>query len=135
MICCICGKDLPEESFYPSELSRNRKPRCKECHRRRKLETKKKRGEGIMYVNDRLCVCKSHSTNIFWSENMISTLKKNYAEMTNEELADLLNVSESTMRRKARELGLSKSASYIRTTAKYKSMLASIIRRYKNDKD
>ena len=88
-----------------------------------------------MYVNDRLCVCKSHSTNIFWSENMISTLKKNYAEMTNEELADLLNVSESTMRRKARELGLSKSASYIRTTAKYKSMLASIIRRYKNDKD
>ena len=113
MICCICGQDLPEESFYPSELKGHRKPRCRECHKKKKNEKKKKRGEGVMYVNGRLSVCKEHSTSIYWSGNMISTLKRHFPTTKNAELADLLGVSPRTISRKAKELGLVKDEAWM----------------------
>lgn len=113
MTCCICGKDLPEKSFYPSELKGHRKPRCRECHKERKNQRRKKRGEGVMYVDGRLSVCEAHSTSIYWTGNMISDLKRHYATTKNKELADLLGVSMRTINRKAKELGLVKDEAWM----------------------
>ena len=57
MICCICGKDLPEESFYPSELKGHRKPRCKDCHKARKRRLNKL-SEGIVQRGTHLIIRK-----------------------------------------------------------------------------
>ena len=130
MICCICNKDLPEDSFYPSELKKWRKPRCKECHKKQK-PPKKKRGEGIMEVNGRLCICKEHSTTIFWSGNMISTLKRFFPTTKNAELADLLGVSPRTVSRKAKELGLIKDEAWMVEIATENGIYGEVTRRRK----
>lgn len=49
-----------------------------------------------------------HSTTIFWSPDMISTIRRYFATTFNDELAGILGVSPRTMLRKARELGLQK---------------------------
>lgn len=76
-------------------------------------EKENRRGEGIMNVNGRLCVCKAHSTSIYWTGNMISTLKRHFPTTKNAELADLLGVSIRTISRKAKELGLVKDEAWM----------------------
>ena len=112
MICCICGQDLPEESFYPSEFRGNRKARCKECHKERKRKLSKL-NEGVVQRGTRLVIRKDGISRIYWNGNMLSELKRYFPNSPNKEVAELLGVSESTMIRKARELGLSKEKRYI----------------------
>lgn len=50
---------------------------------------------------------------IFWNPNMIALLKEKYPTMLNEELAELLGVSQRTMIRKARELELEKDKGWL----------------------
>ena len=112
MICCICRKDLPEEAFYPSELRKCRKPRCKECHKARKRKLNKL-NDGIVQMGTRLIVRKDGISRIYWSSNMVSELKRYYPTTKNSELVDYFGVSERTLTRKARELGLVKSKQHI----------------------
>lgn len=48
------------------------------------------------------------ATTIFWSADMLDYLRAHFATTRNEELAGCLGVSQRTMIRKARELGLQK---------------------------
>lgn len=112
MICCICNKDLPEEAFYPSEFRGGRKPRCKECRKARKKKLNKL-NDGIVQMGTRLIIRKDGISRIYWSGNMISELKRYYPTTKNSELVDYFGVSERTLTRKARELGLVKSKSFI----------------------
>lgn len=51
---------------------------------------------------------------IYWSPYMIDILRKYYPTTTNEEVAAIVGVSELTLIRKAKELGIRKSAAYLR---------------------
>lgn len=104
---------LPIDSYYPSELKRNRKPRCKECHKAYKNSIRRKREDGVQLQNGRYVVCNKQSTSILWTGNMLSDLKRHYATTKNKELADLLGVSIRTINRKAKELGLEKDKAWM----------------------
>lgn len=62
----------------------------------------------------RLMEHKHYATRIFWSPTMLDYLRRNFATTLNEELAEWLGVSQRTMLRKARELGLEKDAKWLR---------------------
>ena len=130
MICCICHKDLPEEAFYLSELRKCRKPRCKECHKARKRKLNKL-NDGIIPMGNRLIIRQDGISRIYWSGNMISELKRYYPTTKNSELVDYFGVSERTLTRKARELGLVKSKSFISKIATDNSYYALSIRNKK----
>lgn len=125
MICCRCKRDLPPESFYKSD-----KYRCKECHRKQKKASYDKYHPQV-YMGDEgrlLRRSKGHPC-IFWNGNMLSDLKKHYPNTSNRDMVDLLGVSERTIVRKARELGLEKSDEYVSKVNKGKSFLAHIEKR------
>lgn len=65
-----------------------------------------------------------YATRIFWNEQMLSYLKKNYANTLNSELAEWLGVSQRTVIRKARELGLQKDPEWIAHTYEERRRLA-----------
>ena len=125
MICCICGQDLPEESFYPSEFRGHRKARCKECHKERKRKLSKL-NEGVVQRGTRLVIRKDGISRIYWNGNMISELKRYYPTTKNAELADYFGVSQRTINRKAAELGLTKSKQFIADVSKDNGYLALI---------
>ena len=125
MICCICGQDLPEESFYPSEFRGNRKARCKECHKERKRKLSKL-NEGVVQRGTRLVIRKDGISRIYWNGNMISELRRYYPTTKNAELADYFGVSQRTINRKAAELGLTKSKQFIADVSKDNGYLALI---------
>ena len=125
MICCICGQDLPEESFYPSEFRGHRKARCKECHKERKRKLSKL-NEGVVQRGTRLVIRKDGISRIYWNGNMISELRRYYPTTKNAELADYFGVSQRTINRKAAELGLTKSKQFIADVSKDNGYLALI---------
>lgn len=61
---------------------------------------------------------------IFWTGQMLADLKEFFPVTENPEMADMLGVSESTMHRKARELGLKKDPDYIKQHNKVHLMMA-----------
>lgn len=61
----------------------------------------------------RIVVRDHYATRIFWNQQMLEFLSKNYATMLNSELAEWLGVSERTTVRKARELGLKKDTQWL----------------------
>ena len=54
-----------------------------------------------------------YATRIFWNKDMLDYLRQHYATTLNEELAGCLGVSQRTMIRKARELGLEKKPGFL----------------------
>lgn len=131
--CCKCGKMLPAESFYPSELKDHRKPRCKDCHKAMKKSRARLKGE-IVKKDDRLYISKRGFFAIYWTPNMISILKRHYPNLPNSEVCEMIGVSESTMYRKVKELGLKKSEEYVNNNAKIRSLLGNIRWRKMNAK-
>lgn len=135
MRCSTCKRELPEDAFYKSD-----KYRCKECHRKQKKASYDKYHPQVYVGEDGKLLkrSKGHPC-IYWSGNMISELKRYYANTSNEELVELFGCSIRTIVRKARELGLNKSKEHMSYTAKQKSMLAVItknkIREQKSIKD
>ena len=125
MICSICKQDLPPEAFYKSD-----KHRCKECHRKQKKESYDKYHPQV-YMGDNGMLLKRSQGHpcIFWSGNMLSELKRYYPNTSNRDMVDLLGVSERTIVRKARELGLEKSEEYVSKVNKGKSFLAHMEKR------
>ena len=126
MICCRCKRDLPPESFYKSD-----KYRCKECHRKYKRESYDKKHPQIYMSGDGKVKKRSLRGHpyIFWNGNMLSDLKRYYPNTSNRDMVELLGVSERTIVRKARELGLEKSEEYVSKVNKGKSFLAHMEKR------
>ena len=72
-----------------------------------------------------------YSTAIHWSTSMIDYLHRYYPTTLNEELAGCLGVSQRTMIRKARELGLEKDPEWLRDIWDERRKLAHIISKRK----
>ena len=123
--CSTCGRMLEDSDFYVSD-----KYRCKECHRKQKKASYDKYHPQV-YMGDegRLLKRSQGHPYIFWNGNMISDLKRYYPNTSNQELVELFGVSERTIVRKARELGLSKSKEHVSKVNKGKSVLAHIVKR------
>ena len=62
----------------------------------------------------RIVTHEHYSTRIFWNQEMMQFLKKNFATMLNDDLSEWLGVSVRTVVRKARELGLEKDAAWLK---------------------
>ena len=75
-----------------------------------------KKPEGVFYHPSygRVMAHKGSTMTIFWNKDMIDLLKRYYPNTKNEEVAELLGVSVSTMLRKARKLGLYKDKDFCR---------------------
>jgi transcriptional antiterminator len=54
-------------------------------------------------------------TRISWSEDMISVVKRYFPNTNTAEVAEMISVSERTLRRKAKELNLTKDREFIRS--------------------
>lgn len=72
--------------------------------------------QGIYYSEKhrRIVEHRGYATRIFWSTSMTDYLRRHFATTTNEDLAGCLGVSQRTVVRKARELGLEKDAEWLR---------------------
>ena len=123
--CSTCGRMLEDSNFYASD-----KYRCKECHRKQKKASYDKYHPQI-YMGDEGKLLKRSQGHpcIFWNGNMLSELKRYYPNTSNRDMVDLLGVSERTIVRKARELGLEKSEEYVSKVNKGKSFLAHMEKR------
>lgn len=71
--------------------------------------------DGVLYHPSygRIMEHKGYSLRIFWNADMVDYLRKHYPTTLNEELAGCLGVSQRTMIRKARELGLEKDTEWL----------------------
>ena len=122
MRCSTCGRKLPQEAFYPSD-----KYRCKECHRKQKRDSYNKY-HPERFINDKGQAMQRQGKRpvIYWNGNMLSILTRYFPNTRNTELVELLGVSERTIIRKARDLGLCKSEAFISAVAKENSIMGCI---------
>ena len=75
----------------------------------------KRKKEGVHYSPKagRIMEYHGYSVRIHWSPQMLAYLRRHFSTTLNEELAGCLGVSQRTMVRKARELGLEKDPSWL----------------------
>jgi hypothetical protein len=74
---------------------------------------------------------RGYGTRIHWSESMLDYLRTHYARTINQELCDHLCMSQRTMARKARELGLQKDRQWLTEVWNERRKLAHMIARAK----
>ena len=133
MRCSICKRDLPQETFYPSDMHR-----CKECHKAEKRERHLAKTKPLYGVTrnekGQLVSFQGRKKTIHWTGNMLSIMKRYYPVSTNAELSELLNVSVRTVVRKAKEMGLNKSQEWTNRIAKEHSLLGTV-ERWRNNHD
>lgn len=110
-VCPCCGRKLWLRDFYRNSDG-SLSSWCKECQKQNKrnwYQKTRKVPDGIRHDSSgRLIDHKGLSRRIFWSKQMLDDLKRLYATTKNEDLVDILGVSQRTVIRKARELGLQK---------------------------
>lgn len=116
-VCTKCGRKLWLRDFY-RRSDGSLCSECKECAKEQKRITYRenlKVADGTFYHKSygRIMVHNGFSTRIFWSPSMISYLQKHYPTTKNRELSEELGVSERTITRKARELGLNKDSEWL----------------------
>jgi hypothetical protein len=72
---------------------------------------------------------RGYSTRIYWSTDMLDYLRRHYPTTLNEELAGCLGVSQSTLNRKARELGLKKDPAWLHQVWEERRKMGQIVSR------
>lgn len=126
--CPHCGRKLWLRDFYKLKDG-SRYSLCRECTKRYKREQYRKHrkvADGIIFhqKTGRIVEHRGLSVRIFWSENMLSILRRYYPNTKNEEIAGMLGVSPRTVVRKARELHLVKSREFIASMSREHLLLA-----------
>lgn len=93
---------------------------CKSCHREHRAEKRHSQREdrikdGVRYDFDRQRLIRYENGRkyIYWSPQMISTIRKLYPVTENAELAGILNVSVTALYKKAKSLCIKKDAKWI----------------------
>lgn len=134
--CPSCKRVLPKSSFYPAKKADGLHVYCKECFcnkytRGKKRPSKARKGvfrspsDGRLHVfNGKPCGHK-----LYWSENMLSVLRRYYATTSNKELSEMIGVCDRTVRDKATELGLTKSRTYIHDRQSQAAKIGWVMRR------
>ena len=136
-ICPKCGRSLWLRDFYKTANGRVSSA-CKECTRQEKRDeyARNRKVPNQLYqdpVTGRLMEHKDYSTKIHWSLYMIERLTNKYATTKNEDLAIDLNVSPSTVIRKARELGLEKDKGWMQAHARKNCWTMRILNKYRGN--
>ena len=102
---------------------------CHECvlvYKREQYRKHRKVADGTFMHRTlgRLVEHKGYSTRIFWNGNMLSIMRRHYHNTLNRELAEMLGVSERSVTRKAREMGLEKDKSFVASLSREHLLLA-----------
>lgn len=109
--CPCCGQKLWLRDFYRNSDG-SLSSWCKECQKKNKRDwyhKNRKVPDGIRQDSSgRLIEHIGLARKIYWNKRMLDDLKRLYATTKNEDLVDILGVSQRTVIRKARELGLQK---------------------------
>lgn len=97
------------------------------------MATYQRKPDGARYhpAYDRIMEHQGYALRIYWSTSMLDYLRKHYPTTLNEELAGCLGVSQRTMIRKARELGLEKDPEWLAVVWEERRKLAHIISKRK----
>lgn len=116
-VCPHCGRKLWLRDFYPIRKTGGYSSWCKDCQKQNKREWYDKNHrvpDGIKQDQrtGRLYEHKGLSRRIYWNTRMVDDMKRLYATTKNEDLADIVGVSQRTLIRKARELGLEKDPAW-----------------------
>lgn len=123
--CPCCERTLKKKDFWwtkepkPRRRKDGRSSYCKDCTRRHKREEyrrNRKTPDGLRYdpYYGRAIVKQGSTRRIYWTEDMLKTLRNRYPVTPNPELCVTLAVSERTLIRKANELGIKKDAEYLK---------------------
>lgn len=116
--CRKCGEEKPETEFYRNRNYKSgRESMCAACaleYKKAEYRRNRMNPDGITVAADGKKYTKKDAKRcIYWDGNMISLLKKHFPTTLNEEMAEMLGVSQRTMIRKARELGLEKDPEWL----------------------
>lgn len=127
-VCPRCGRKLWMRKFSTLKNG-SRSSWCHECILKYKREQYLKHrkvpdGTFMHRTLDRVVEHSGYSTRIFWNGNMLSLMRRHYHNTINRELAEMLGVSERSVTRKARELGLVKDKDFVSAISKEHLMLA-----------
>lgn len=130
--CCHCGQEKPMEEFRrESRSATGYRNMCLECARkysRERYKRCKKTRKGVFFDSNvgRLMDHRASSISIYWTENMLSILRRYYPNTSNAEVSEMTGVCKATVIKKARELGLCKSKEYIRNLHKQCGLLGAV---------
>lgn len=127
-VCTQCGRKLLLRDFYKLADGHIRGS-CKDCQRKQKSDwynANRKKPDGVFYDAKQGRAMEHHgvSKRIYWTGDMLSTLRRYFSNTKTEEVAEMLGVSHRTVVRKARELNLEKDQSFLRQVWKENSLLA-----------
>lgn len=127
-VCPHCGRKLWMREFYPLKNG-GRSSWCHECvlaYKREQYRKHRKVADGTFMHRTlgRLVEHKGYSTRIFWNGNMLSIMRRHYHNTLNRELAEMLGVSERSVTRKVREMGLEKDKSFVASLSREHLLLA-----------
>ena len=113
-VCPHCGRKLWLKDFYIIRKTGGYSSWCKDCQKQNKrkwYDQNHRVPDGIKMNQQtgRLMEHKGLARRIFWSRRMLDDLRRLYPTTKNEDLVDILGVSQRTLIRKARELGIQKN--------------------------
>lgn len=97
------------------------------------MATYKRKPDGARYhpAYDRIMEHRGYALRIHWSKDMLDYLRRHYSTTLNKEMSECLGVSQRTMIRKARELGLEKDPEWLANVWSERRELAHVISRRK----
>lgn len=135
-VCPRCGRKLWLREFYRMKNG-GVSCYCKECSRKRVVAyyTKNLKKAECVFVgeNGTLLERRRKHPSIYWSGNMISMMVRHFPNTKNEEMAEMLGVGITTVKHKAKELGLRKSKEFMQRIYRENGYLAlSAMRKMKN---
>lgn len=117
--CTKCGEIKDVSEFYlvkGKSGNRNVDSWCKACRTKGSGQYRKVHPAGVYRdpYDGRLRVYegKHAGRKLYWTGDMLSILKRYFPNTSNVEVAEMIGVSSKLVGRKAKELGLSKAASY-----------------------
>lgn len=127
-VCPRCGRKLWLREFAMLK-SGYRHSWCHDCivqYKRERYNQKFKVPEGIFLhpTIGRIMEHNKYSTRIFWSENMLSIMRRKYHNTLNKDLAEILGVCERTVTRKAKKMGLKKDKEFLASLSRQNLLLA-----------
>lgn len=91
------------------------------------------RYENLLQLNGRLCTNKRGT--IFWTEQMLSIMRRYYSTCTDREVAGMLGLTTTTVRKKAQLMRLKKSEAYLKGLRSKAGKVGVIIRELKKKKN
>ena len=128
--CCHCHEVKPYSEYYRNRSRKNGiHAECKACERAR--ERKKTHPKIYRGADGRLYIGNSHTgrASLYWTPDMLSVLRRYFPNTPNREVAEMLGVHYMTVSVKAKELGLVKSAAYLRESGRKYGVLGGYAKR------